>query len=373
MQLAALFRGLTGDPASFSDPAFRRSLEARTPASIKALAVDLACYARFCAGQGGPGLPADEARIAAYVGYCEERRLKPATLSRRLSSLAAAHRLLGMPGPTGAAMVRDAVRAVRRRAGARQRQAGPLRLGEAIGREAARGFTLTALLGACRPDIVGLRDAALLSLGYDAGLRVSELVRVEVEWIAPQQDGSAILGLPGEGGRIWLSPDTMRRVAAWREAAGIDAGPLFRRVAVTRTRARPAREALAIGDLAYHARVDRDRMAARPARAASVTYKIGEKALTPAAVRLIIKHVARAAADQGLVDLAGAALADAIAGLSAHSLRVGLTQDLFAHGEDAGAVAQALRWTSPATALRHGRQLAPAPDAAARVLAPLRQ
>lgn len=373
MQLAALFRGLTGDPASFSDPAFRRSLEARTPSSIKALAVDLACYARFCAGQGDPGLPADEARIAAYVGYCEERRLKPATLSRRLSSLAAAHRLLGMPGPTGAAMVRDAVRAVQRRAGARQRQAGPLRLGKAIGREAARGFTLTALLGACRPDIVGLRDAALLSLGYDAGLRVSELVRVEVEWIAPRQDGSAILGLPGEEGRIWLSPDTMRRVAAWREAAGIDAGPLFRRVAVTRTRARPARGALAIGDLAYHARVDRDRMAARPARAASVTYKIGEKALTPAAVRLIIKRVARAAADQGLVDLAGAALADAIAGLSAHSLRVGLTQDLFAHGEDAGAVAQALRWTSPATALRHGRKFAPAPDAAARMLAPLRK
>ena len=33
------------------------------------------------------------------------------------------------------------------------------------------------LLAACGGDLQGLRDAALLSLGYDAGLRVSELAR----------------------------------------------------------------------------------------------------------------------------------------------------------------------------------------------------
>src|SRR3546814_9952241 len=86
-------------------------------------------------------------------------------------------------------------------------------------------------------------------------------------------------------------------------------------------------------------------MAARPARAATVTYGIGERALTPAAMRLIIKRTALAAADQGLVDLMGADLDHAIDALSTHSLRVGLTQDLFANGEDAGPIAQALRWT----------------------------
>ena len=111
---------------------------------------------------------------------------------------------------------------------------------------------------------------------------------------------------------MWLSPDTMRRVALWREAASIRAGALFRRVAVIRTKPREARRALAIEDLAYHARVDRERMAARPARAATVTYGIGERALTPAAMRLIIKRTALAAADQGLVDLMGADLDHAI-------------------------------------------------------------
>src|SRR3546814_13076937 len=85
-------------------------------------------------------------------------------------------------------------------------------------------------------------------------------------------------------------------------------------------------------------------MAARPARAATVTYGIGERALTPAAMRLIIKRTALAAADQGLVDPMGADLDHAIDPLSTHSLRVGLTQDLFANGEDAGPHAQALPW-----------------------------
>src|SRR3546814_1868125 len=88
-------------------------------------------------------------------------------------------------------VVRDALRGLRRRAGVRQRQAGPLRLGEGIGREAVRGFTLSVLLEACGRDVAGLRDAAILSLGYDAGLRVSELVAVAGELMEAQERSEA--------------------------------------------------------------------------------------------------------------------------------------------------------------------------------------
>lgn len=84
-QFVALLQLLTGEGAALDALAFRKSLEARAPASIKALAVDCDCYARFSAKQGGIGLPASEARLVAYVDYCEARRLKPATVSRRLS------------------------------------------------------------------------------------------------------------------------------------------------------------------------------------------------------------------------------------------------------------------------------------------------
>ena len=113
-------------------------------------------------------------------------------------------------------------------------------------------------------------------------------------------------------------------------------------------------------------------MAPQPPRLAAVAYLIGDEALTPAAVRLIIKRTARRAAEEGLVNLFGKELDAAIATLSTHSLRVGLTQDLFANGEDAGPIAQALRWTSTATALRYGRKLAPAANATARMLGKVR-
>src|SRR3546814_8665430 len=151
--------------------------------------VDLDCDARFSAGRGGIGLPADEARLVAYIDYCEARRLKPATVSRRLSSLAVAHHLLDVPCPVGAVVVRDALRGLRRRAGVRQRQAGPLRPGEGIGREAVRGFTLSVLLEAWGRDVAGLRDAASLSLGYDEGLRVTAVVAVAVELLGGQEEG----------------------------------------------------------------------------------------------------------------------------------------------------------------------------------------
>lgn len=109
------------------------------------------------------------------------------------------------------------------------------------------------------------------------------------------------------------------------------------------------------------------------ARDPGVTYAIGSAALTPTAVRHIIKRRARAAADAGLVTLMGKKLDRAIAALSTHSLRVGLTQDLFASGADAGPVAQALRWTSTSTALRYGRKLAPASNAAAAMLGKVRR
>lgn len=58
--------------------------------------------------------------------------------------------------------------------------------------------------------------------------------------------------------------------------------------------------------------------------------------------------------------------------LSAHSFRVGLTQDLFAVGEEGAGIALALRWSSPTTALRYARELAVGTNAAARVLGKLR-
>jgi len=355
---------------------FTKALEARSDATLRAVTCDLEAYASFVAAFPGPGLPATEERIVAWIDDLEAKAQKPATIARKLATVSMVHGLMNCPDPAKSALVRDALRGVRRRYGCAQRQAAGLRLGGPMGPKSEKGFTLAVLLEACDQDPPGLRDAAMLSLGYDAGLRVSELLGVTFEALEVQEDGSGLLEIArsktdqeGQGAYVWVSPETIRRLNAWRTAASIASGPMFRRVGVRRTKARAARRALTIADLAYNAAVDPERMAAVPAKQASVTYTIGDRALSVSAVRAVIRKRAYAAADAGLVALAGKGLDIAVDALGTHSLRVGLTQDLFANGEDVGPIAQALRWSSVGTALRYGRRLAPASGAAARMLA----
>ncbi|WP_010165099.1 site-specific integrase [Sphingomonas sp. PAMC 26617] len=361
------------------------ALEAMADATKAAIAADLDCFIAWCAEDRRAPFPADPEDLVRYLRHLEAKGRKPATLSRRMATLASAHRLVGIGEkeglPTDHPMVRNALRANRRRKGAVQRQAAPLRYGGALDeRGEVKGFTITALLDACGGDAQGLRDAALLSLGYDAGLRVSELTAAAVDHLEPQADGSGLLAIPrsktdqeGAGSWAWLSGETMRRVQVWLVQSGIEDGPLFRRVGIDRRRARAA-----VPPQPYHAipgntRHWQERLRGAPATQAQVTYTIGETPLTRQGVCAIYRRIALAAADAGLVDIAGSKLHDAIAALSTHSLRVGLTQDLFAAGEDGAGIALTLRWSSPATALRYGRKLAVRSNSASRVLSQVRR
>jgi integrase len=364
-----LGRAAPADLPAVSALGVETALEAMADASKLAVAADLDCWLAWCAGERRPPCPADPEDLVRYLRTLEADGRKPATLARRIASLATVHRLLGLGNtglPTSAAMVRNALRGNRRRHGAAQRQAAPLRFGGGLGQTG--GFTIAALLNVCSGDVQGLRDAALLSLGYDAGLRVSELTAVAVADLRPQPDGTGLLHLPrsktdqeGIGAWAWLSADTMRRVAAWRTDAGIEDGVLFRRVGVDRRRQRSKEQA----DARWG---DEDSAGA----ALLVTYTIGDAPLTRQGVTGIYRRIASAAARAGLIDMPPGELDAAIAALSTHSLRVGLTQDLFAAGEDGAGIALTLRWSSPSTALRYGRRLQAQSGVAARVLSRVR-
>ena len=347
--------------------ALEAAVSAMAPATKAAITADLKCFLHWCgtrrpAEQAVPTQPETLVHYLRWLAQGSDKRpaMKPATLARRIASIARTHRILGFgetePLPTQAGMVRDTLKGIARANRQRQRQAAPLRYGEAMqeGQAPPEGVTVKALLASCGSDLVSLRDAALISVAYDAGLRVSELVGATVADLKQLADGSGRLEIGhsktdqlGEGALVWLSPETMGRLSAWLLASGIAQGPVFRRINV----------------LATHAGIEGQQI---------VRQFIGAKPLTRQGVVGILRRRVLAAIDLGHVEMEPGIEGETVRSLSAHSFRVGLTQDLFAAGEDGAGIALALRWSSPTTALRYARELAVGSNAAARVLGKLR-
>jgi len=345
--------------------AIEAAADAMAPATKAAIVADLKCYLRWCMLQRpiATAVPASPETLVLYLRWLARAgdtraAAKPATLSRRLASIARVHRILGYGDtealPTQAGMVRDTLKGIRRKAGARQRQAAPLRYGRAMTTVdvAPDGLTIECLIAACGDDLVGLRDAALCSMAYDAGLRVSELVAATVADLRLIADGSGRLTIPrsktdqdGEGSVVWLSAETMRRLSAWLTRSAIAEGAVFRRINI----------------LTHHGAHEGETV---------LTHHIGAHGLTRQGVVSILRRRAAAAIADGHAVIESGQ--DAVAALSAHSFRVGLTQDLFAAGEDGAGIALALRWSSPTTALGYARELAAGSNAAARVIGQMR-
>ncbi|MDT7531188.1 hypothetical protein OVY29_21205 [Sphingopyxis sp. SE2] len=195
------------DTRSASALALEAAVAAMAPATKAAITADLKCFLHWC-GTRRPArsaVPADPETLVHYLRWLahegDRPSAKPATLARRLASIARVHRILGFgeaePLPTQAGMVRDTLKGIGRQKRQRQRQAAPLRFGAVMaeGQTPPEGVTIQALLASCGGDVVGLRDAALISLAYDAGLRVSELVGSEVADLRQVGDGSGRLDI----------------------------------------------------------------------------------------------------------------------------------------------------------------------------------
>ncbi len=355
------------DARQASSLALEAAVAAMAPATKAAITSDLKCFLNWCAARRPvvTAVPATPETLVHYLRWLSEGSknrapAKPATLARRVASIARVHRILGFgetePLPTQAGMVRDTLKGIGRAKRQRQRQAAPLRFGAAMqeGQAPPDGVTVKALLASCGSDVVGLRDAALISLAYDAGLRVSELVGSEVADLRQIGDGSGRLAIShsktdqqGEGALVWLSAETMARLSTWLLASGIAQGPVFRRINVLTNDAGNEGQQV-------------------------VRHFIGHKALTRQGVVAILRRRVLEAIDLGHVELEPGMESETVKSLSAHSFRVGLTQDLFAAGEDGAGIALALRWSSSTTALRYARELAVGNNAAARVLGKLR-
>jgi integrase len=354
---------------------------ASSPHSIRALRSDLEAFDLWCRRTGRIALPASPELVADYLDARAGQGARPASLGRYKASIAKIHQLLELKDPTQAELVKLRLRAIRREKGTAQAQARPLRFKGPVGdvaRDTPRGLNVRALLESCADDLPGLRDRALLSTAYDTGLRASELVAIQVEHILEATDPEArLLSIPrskvdqeGEGATAFLSPRSARAIEAWQEAAGVGSGPLFRRVQVRRYKGRAAVKGRPISSISGREAWDLRKTLSKPAVAAWVEFDVGEAALHPGSIGPLYRAIIKRAFDAGaLPNLTKDDLDRLLKGISAHSTRVGLNQDLFTSGEDLAGIMDALRWKSPRMPLAYNRNLAAEHGAAGRLMA----
>jgi hypothetical protein len=194
-----------GEPIVVNEPLIAAYQAASSPCSIRALTSDLEALDLWYRRNSRIALPATPETVADYLDGRAENGSKPASLGRSKALIAKIHLPLDLKDPTPASLVRLRLQAARRRLGPAQKQARPLRFKGSVRnveRDAPRGLNVRALLQSSTENLPDLRDRALLSAGYDTGLRVSELVAIEVEHIIEAIDPDAgLLSIPRSKGR----------------------------------------------------------------------------------------------------------------------------------------------------------------------------
>ena len=189
--------------------------------SLNASRGDWAHFAQWCTSRGETVIPASPTAVVEYIQYLAASD-EPATVSRRAAAIRDWHRASGLEAPTEDERVRLALtRAewLRRRT---PMHTVPLDAGG-----------LATILAATPASMVGLRDRALLLIGYIAALRPSELVSLDVSDLTVVDDGLAVNLMRGRIVIPYGVESDLCPVVAWEDweaAAGLTAGPAFRSV-----------------------------------------------------------------------------------------------------------------------------------------------
>ena len=126
-------------------------------------------------------LPAPPEAVASYIAECAGR-LKVGSLQRRLNAIAEAHKAIGLESPTSAGMVRNTLKGIKRRIGTAAVQKTPTLIDD-----------VRMMMDAADTGLIGLRDRALILLGFAGAFRRSEIVSLDVEDCAFGKDGLTVL------------------------------------------------------------------------------------------------------------------------------------------------------------------------------------
>ena len=192
----------------------------------KAYGTDFRLFRTWCDTKGVSALPAAPETVAAYLA-AQARTSRPSTLGRRVAAIRYAHKLAELPLPTDAEGVKATMRGIRRTLGSARIRKAP-----------AVAAAMLGMVAGAPDNLAGLRDRALLLLGFAGAFRRSELVALDVNDIEETEAGLRVTirysktDQDGQGVTIAIARGDVacpvKALRGWLDGAGIDAGPLFR-------------------------------------------------------------------------------------------------------------------------------------------------
>jgi site-specific recombinase XerD len=201
----------------------------RSEATRRAYASDWRIFTAWADGRGISPLPASPEAVCTFMASQAELGVKASTLGRRLAAIRLAHTSAGLESPTASEAVKTTMKGIRRSIGV-----APLQ------KSAATAEKVCEMVGHCDMTLRGLRDRALLLLGFAGAFRRSELAALKVEDFEETDRGLRVnirrskTDQEGAGAVVPIVRGEracpVEAVRAWLDAARISEGPVFRRM-----------------------------------------------------------------------------------------------------------------------------------------------
>jgi site-specific recombinase XerD len=203
----------------------------KAPATRRAYQSDWQSFTAWCSEHGLLSMPATPGAVATYATYMASKGRKAATIQRSLVSISQAHQIAHHESPTKGAIVRETMKGIRRSLGTHQIQKAPVMPAQ-----------LKAMVAEMDNGLLAIRNAAMVLVGFSAGLRRSELTALDVSDVEFCADGLVIhlrrskTDQDAKGREVGIpygcTPQScpVRSLRRWLDAAGITDGPIFRPV-----------------------------------------------------------------------------------------------------------------------------------------------
>jgi integrase len=149
---------------------------ARAKTTWKAYEADWRGFVAWCEDFDLVAMPASEETLARYLTSLATMGRKPATLRRKVASISVVHDTAHQPNPARSRAIRDQLSGISRVVGTAQRVASPATTAE-----------IRKMVTSLGPGTHGVRNRAIILLGFASALRRSELSALDISdirWVS---------------------------------------------------------------------------------------------------------------------------------------------------------------------------------------------